>query len=710
MTNPIPQPRFAFRQNNVVVMDQQNWVVQQRLGTGQWMFLHMETGEPRMLADEEIARRQREGGFHLHPSSSKRTLGPEPLSPIIVGTEGREANLRKHAYVEACRGLPRSRRALRPTIAAVAEERGEAAPGFTTVLLWLDEHEVWGATLGTAAYSDRHDLKGGRGSRLPAHLERALDAGIDAWLQLQNGDLAYAVVEKEVRRIDEQEGFLVDKCSLPKRYVDDAGRLLPPSRRTLERRYKSLDRLTLDIAQFGEGAARKHCRTWATREIPDRPYQDVEVDHCTLDITLIDPAGLVVGRPDLVCFRDRATAMILGIGLGFEAPSYASFMEGLKHAIYPKDLVDYPDIENPWPCFGRIGTLIVDGALHFLGDSIQNAGRELGFDVQVCPKRQPWMKGGLERFFGTLGNGLVHRLPGTTLSNVVERRDHEHLVGPVLTIGEFKHLLIKWICDIYHVDVTKALGPIRGIGAQPLQQWTEKGGRFVTPPLPSPDLFTALAGQVSVRTIQKDGIAWDYIKYESPELDALLRHPDHRRRSSEGAASRYRVLRDPQDLGEIVVVDPYRNIPIRVPATNGHRAYADGLTLHQHQVILANAKAANREVDHKALLAAKASLAELSMRLLNHPGRRGVEKAVARFIGADLARRHRSYMQPAPNSKNGNQKRSLLNSRPVHRAAPETTTASHDVQATDIDTDLELETLRRQARFEFHVIEGGPLA
>ncbi len=57
--------------------------------------------------------------------------------------------------------------------------------------------------------------------------------------------------------------------------------------------------------------------------LPDRPYESVEVDHCKLDIRVIDDAGLVYGRPDLIIFRDRATAMILGYGLGFEEPSYA---------------------------------------------------------------------------------------------------------------------------------------------------------------------------------------------------------------------------------------------------------------------------------------------------------------------------------------------------------------------------------------------------
>lgn len=694
-------PRFGFRQNNVVVLDGDNWLVQQRLPTGQWMLLQVDTAESRFVHDEEVARLQRDGRFHMHQASSRNAVGPAPLSPVVIGEQGRAANLRKHEYVQACWALPRSRRVLAQTIAAVAARREEKAPGFTTVLSWMDEFEAWGETMGTAAYSDRNDLKGARGGRLPPPLERALEAGLDAWLQLQNSGLAYAVVCKEVQRIDEEEGQMIDKSALPACYLDAEGKLVPPSLRTFQRRCRSQDRLTVDLAHLGEGHARKHNRTWATRSIPDRPYQEVEVDHCTLDITLVDDSGLLVGRPDLVCFRDRATAMILGIGVGLDAPSYASFLEGLKHTIYPKELPEM--ISTPWPCFGRIETLIVDGALHFLGDSIANAGRELGFSYQVCPPRQPWMKGALERFFRTLGVGLVHRLPGTTLSHTAQRRDHDHLGAASLTLGQFRDILMKWICETYHVDITKALGPIRGVGAQPLATWNEKSARFVTPALPAPDVFIALAGQVEYRTIQKDGVTWDHIKYESPDLSALLRHPEHRRRSSEGSASRYKVLRDPQDLGAIVVVDPYRKVPIRVPATLGHAAYATGLTLHQHQVVLSNARAANRKIELSDLMEAKAQLAELAMRILKHPGRRGIEKAVARFVGEGEMRRHRSAIQTPVPSGQYRRVAELL----AHQSAQGGT--GRLPVAIDLTEADDLDDLRQLGEFDVHVSDGGPL-
>lgn len=164
------------------------------------------------------------------------------------------------------------------------------------------------------------------------------------------------------------------------------------------------------------------------------------------------------------------------------------------------------------------------------------------------------------------------------------------------------------------------------------------------------------------------------------------------------------MLRDPQNLGEIVVVDPYRNIPIHVPATLGHRKYAEGLTLHQHGVVLANAKAANRNVAFDDLVEAKASLAELAMRLLQHPGRRGVEKAVARFIGTDEMRRHRSKIEVETPNDQVASLRDLLAPEPLPTRGKQPAT---DEPYEELD---DLELLRRTGGFAVHSAEGGPLA
>lgn len=649
----LTQPTFALKPGAVFTMEGERALVERHLPDGKWQFLMIEDREPRFRTDAQLADLMKRGDFFLDHEPGLRVVDVPPISPLLVGPDAQKNNARKHDYVRACLAAPggfaRSRPRLRPIIQAVADSRNETPPGFSTVLGWIDEHKRYGEIWGTAAYSDRHDLKGPRGHQLLPQQERAIEAGIERWLKVRKKGLAYAFVCEQVRAYDEENGAFIDKDALGPEFVDADGRLRPPSLRTFERRCAEVDRFTRDWALKGPAYAKRKNRTRETRALPDRPYAEVEVDHTRLDFMVIDDlTGALLGRPEITVFRDRATAMILGYGLGFEEPSYAAFVEGLRHAIYPKDLSRFPGIRNSWPCHGRIENLIVDNALHFLGDNIEAAGRELGFTVLRCQPRQPWLKGGLERFFGSLNTGLAHLLPGTTLSNVASRSDHEHLGKATLTLLEFEALLNVWICDDYHASVRKGLGFIRGFGDVPLKVWEDKAKKFRPAPLPHPDLFMSLAGDVDTRTIQNDGICWDHIKYESPALWALRSHPRHRR-PKEGGSTEYKVVRDPYDLGRITVLDPFEGERLIVPATEAHRDYATGLTLHQHQVITAQAREKRGErVDFQALVEVRAWLAEVAYSISQQPSRKQIERRLSRYLNTEMTRRRISNIQAAP--------------------------------------------------------------
>ena len=74
-----------------------------------------------------------------------------------------------------------------------------------------------------------------------------------------------------------------------------------PSLRTFQRRCKAVDKYVRDYYRKGPEYAAKVHRTYQVQQLPARPYQDVEVDHCTLDILLVDDdSDLVLGRPDLI--------------------------------------------------------------------------------------------------------------------------------------------------------------------------------------------------------------------------------------------------------------------------------------------------------------------------------------------------------------------------------------------------------------------------
>lgn len=634
-------PKVDLPVNGLVVLNGGDHIVERRL-KDRWQLLSFEN-EPILLTDREVLAAMSAGRMFVKPSAA--TTDRSPLSPLVVSEKAARKNHRKYAYVSACRGLPRSRPSLNPIIERLALDRGETRPSFNTVLNWLNLDATFGPQYGTAGLSDRDDCKGRRGSRLPFWQEEALTRGVERWLAPgETMASAYAAVEAAVADFDAQQGELLDRQALNEKHVRANGSLRPPALKTFERRCNAVNQIERDLNKKGLAYVKQRYSSWQSMILPDRPYAEVECDHCTLDIQIIDTTGLVLGRPDLVVFIDRATKGIVGYSIGFEVPSYASFMRGLKSTYFEKDLTRYPEITNPWPWVGRIGTLFVDNAFHFIGNSIKAAGHDLGFDTTILPPRSPWLKGAIERFFRTLNIGLVHRLPGTTLSDLKARRDTENLSLPSLTLEMFEALFVYWICQIYHATPHRGLGVLKSTADTPLKAWATKHSSYSTPAPPSPDVFTSLAGERARRVIGRAGIEWDRIFYQSPDLTAVKSHPGHK--SGRGISTHYQVIRDPFDLGAITLVNHHTNETIVVPAAHAYASYADGTTLHQHKVFLARAKERRKSSDIELadLVESRELLGQVIQDILEKPSTKRVHRKLARFL--DEGVRHSALSDP----------------------------------------------------------------
>lgn len=357
-----------------------------------------------------------------------------------------------------------------------------------------------------------------------------------------------------------------------------------PSDRTFQRRVKAVDKFTRDLLRFGIDKARERHRTYLRQHLPHLPLEIVDVDHHTLDVLCIDDEKPVAfGRPDLIVFRDRATGSVLGYAISFEFPSYEQFLRGFRHAMYPKDMVSHRTLV--WSQYGRPMKLGVDNALHFLGNSITQAGRELGFSRVEWRPGQPYMKGALERLFGVLGKALVHRLPGTTQNSPEERDKYEEEL-PVLTLAELDWFLTYWFA-MYNMSAHEGVGMLRTLSGVPELLWAERIGTVHNRKPLDVEIFTRLAGDVEHRTIQKIGIEWDYVTYNSPELIRFRIDPRHKDGSGPHNGTKYRVTRDPSDIGHIWVTSPFSGEAIRVPACDADMGYACGLPLKIHRALVA---------------------------------------------------------------------------------------------------------------------------
>jgi putative transposase len=626
-------PKVPLPVGGMITMDGHEYAVVGRVGQ-RWQLLSFEN-EHRLIDDAALYEKMSCGAAHAH--ADRTTSKRNPLTPLLVGERAAAKNAMKFAFVSACRGLPRSRPALRGRIRDVADALGIDAPAFTSVLGWIDLYEAH-PEVGTASLSDRDDCKGRRGSRLPEWQEEGIAAGLQRYLTPgETMATAYSAVTAAVAAYDKQQGCYLDRFKLKPHQLDQKGRLLPPSLRTFERRCRAVDPIERDLRQKGLSYVKQRYPTWQTRGRPERPYAEVECDHCTLDIQIIDQSGMIFGRPDLIIFLDRATKMILGYSIGFEAPSYASFMRGLQSVYFAKDLTRFPAVKNPWPCVGSIETLFVDNAFHFIGENIQAAGLQLGFNTTILLPREPWLKGSIERFFGTLNTGLVHRLPGTTGSNVIKRREVDIPSLPTLTMEAFEALLVYWICDVYHAQPHRGAGFIPGVPDVPLRLWAEKLDAHLAPQPPSTDLFIALAGERETRVIGRQGIEWDRIKYQSPDLMAVKSHPDHK--ANKGSATRYQVVRDPFDLGSISLINHHTNEVVRVPAAHAYSSYAQGTTAYQHQVCLKRARElVGSSVDIEALQHARELLGAAIHSIVEQDSFKKTHRKLARFMNENVRR------------------------------------------------------------------------
>jgi putative transposase len=151
----------------------------------------------------------------------------------------------------------------------------------------------------------------------------------------------------------------------------------------------------------------------------DYSNQVWQCDHTRADILLVDKYGHQMGRPWLTTVLDTYSRAIIGINLGYDAPSSRVVALALRHAILPKLYGAEYQLYVGWPTCGTPDHLFTDGGKDFRSNHLQQIGVQLGF---TCHLRDRPSEGGIvERPFGTINTQFFSTLPGYTGSNVQDR-------------------------------------------------------------------------------------------------------------------------------------------------------------------------------------------------------------------------------------------------------------------------------------------------
>ena len=187
-------------------------------------------------------------------------------------------------------------------------------------------------------------------------------------------------------------------------------------------------------ARNGSRAAYLRFHVFHRTKPPERPLEEVEVDHCLIDVFAIHPVtGKNLGRPWLTAILDRATRVILGVHLSFAPPSYATLMRAMAHAMWPKDLSGIDGLQHDWPCHGVWDMIFTDNGKEFHSHSLMTTAALMQFTVVHLPAKHPWLKGAIERLWRTMGIQVYSLMEGATLSKTLgplrPRRAGQHVAG-----------------------------------------------------------------------------------------------------------------------------------------------------------------------------------------------------------------------------------------------------------------------------------------
>lgn len=281
--------------------------------------------------------------------------------------------------------------------------------------------------------------------------------------------------------------------------------------------YSIIQRIEPGLMMLAQEGAKTYGETFELihRTEADRPNAIWQADHTQLDILVNDR-----GRPKkpwLTIILDDYSRAVVGYALSFSAPSAIQTALALRQAIWHKGRPD-------WTICGLPEVLYTDHGSDFTSQHIEQVTAHLKIQLIFSAVGQPRGRGKIERFFRSLSQVLLQRLPGY--------QPPGSKADPVLS-------LVQLTAEIERYLVEYNATPHRSTKQAPQTRW-EAGGFLPHMPESAEQLDLLLLTVPKTRLVRPDGIHFSGMRYISPTLAAYV---------GEEVVLRY----DPRDVAEIRV-------------------------------------------------------------------------------------------------------------------------------------------------------------
>lgn len=319
-----------------------------------------------------------------------------------------------------------------------------------TVKRWVDAYENYGP----AGLVGRHNC-------------RVSDKGIDQrWV-----DEASRLLEETVKDSSTTTLLKIERTNKRVDAKYGTGVVKYPSQATAYRVINDLEN-----GQYGRHVSTKTRRSAASRPKgtygrlrTTRPGEYLQLDSTALDVFAMDRNTGKWDRPHLVTAVDMFTRCMLGLRLIPGEPNSTDVAEVLYDTMVPRKLPAHWDPEARWPYHGMpsgvvVGrnftmaqtgptcaaeAIIIDGGKAYKSRHDESVCARLGISIQYARPYQGSDKSIVERWFRSLGEGLLERLPAYTGPDLYSRGLYPEK-DTFYFVDELEDLIRQWAATVYH--------------------------------------------------------------------------------------------------------------------------------------------------------------------------------------------------------------------------------------------------------------------
>lgn len=298
-----------------------------------------------------------------------------------------------------------------------------------------------------------------------------------------------------------------------------------------------------------------------------------EADHVELPVLVLAPRAQRPAKPWATLFIDGFSRLIMGWALSL-CPTSAVVLAALRAGI----VVD-PD---RGPFGGVPAVLRPDNGLEFAAVAIRRSCAALGIEHHPTPAYRGDAKGKIERVNRTLEQEFLCGVPFYTHG---PRAADGHLFGPdadPMSLELFVARFADWVTDYNTTRVHSELG------STPLARWCEDATPLRT--VDPAELRWMLMADKE-RTIHKDGVHLDRVRFLAPELNGLV-------------GQRVQVRYTPHDLRQVEIFRGDTWLATAYPQ--------DALTGEQRAAVLERRRADAAELGRRRRRASRRARAQLA--------------------------------------------------------------------------------------------------